>query len=105
MENQKWSLINPEGMVNAPKLEIAPRPESLENKTVFLRWNGKHNGDVLLERIAALLTENLEGVQIIKSWEVLPETATSSRNSLKSREFVKKIFDFKPDLVIASQAD
>lgn len=105
MEEQKWSLINPEGVVNLPKLKMNPHPESLENKTVFLRWNGKHNGDVFLERIAQLLAEKVRGVKVIKSWEVLPETGTSSRNTLKSQEFVGKIAGFKPDLVIASQAD
>jgi len=75
MEVQKWLLINPEGIVNLPKLKINPHPESLENKTVFLRWNGKHNGNVFLERIADLLIENVKGVKTIKSWEVLPETA------------------------------
>ena len=105
MEEQKWFLMNPEGVVNLPKRPITPRPESLENKTIFLRWNGKHNGNVFLERIADLLVENVKGVKIIKSWEVLPETMTSSRDSLKSQEFAGKIAGFKPDLVIASQAD
>ena len=105
MEDQKWLLINPEGVVNLPKLKINPHPESLENKNIFLRWNGKHNGNVFLEKIAALLVENVKGVKIIKSWEVLPETANSSRNSLKSQEWVGKIAGFNPDLVIASQAD
>ena len=105
MRDHKWSLINPEGAVNLPKLKMNPHPVSLEGKTVFLRWNGKHNGNFFLERIAALLVSNVKGVMIIKSWEVLPETATSSRNTLKSQEFVRKIGGFKPDLVIASQAD
>jgi hypothetical protein len=29
--------------------------ESMENKTIFLGWNGKHNGNLILERINDLL--------------------------------------------------
>jgi len=105
MDDQRWLLINPEGIVNLPKLKINAHTESLENKTIFLRWNGKHNGNIFLERIAGLLVEKVKGVKVIKSWEVLPETATSSRNSLKSQEFAGKIAGFKPDFVIGSQAD
>jgi hypothetical protein len=105
MGDQKRLLINPEGVVNPPRLKMNPHPESLENKTVFFRWNGKHNGNVFLERIAKLLAEKVTGVKVIKSWEVLPETGTSSRNNVKSQEFARKIAGFKPDLVIASQAD
>lgn len=105
MEEQKWLLINPEGIVNLPKHKINAHTEPLENKTIFLRWNGKHNGNVFLEKIADLLVVNVKGVKIIKSWEVLPETANSSRNSLKSQEWAGEIAGFKPDFVIASQAD
>jgi hypothetical protein len=105
MTGQQWRLTNPEGVVSLPKHPMNPRPGSLEDKTVFLRWNGKHNGDVFLERIADLLRERIRGVKIIKSWEALPETMTSSRDSLKSQDFARKIAGFKPDLVIASQGD
>ena len=105
MGKQIWSLVNPAGVVNIPKLKIHPHSEPLENKTIFLRWNGKHNGDVFLERIAGLLWESVPGIKLIKSWEVLSETANSSRSTQKSQEWARKIADFKPDLVIAAQAD
>lgn len=105
MQEQLWWLTNPEGIVNLPERPINPHPESLEDKTIFLRWNGKHNGNVFLEKLADLLAASVQGVKLIKNWEVLPETATSSRNSHKSQEFAAKIAGFKPDLVIASQAD
>jgi len=105
MEEQKWLLINPEGVVSLPKHQINSHPESLEYKTIFLRWNGKHNGNIFLEKIADLLVEHVKNITIIKSWEMLPETATSSRNSHKSKEFAAKIAGYKPDLVIGAQAD
>lgn len=105
MEKQKWPLTKPEGVVSLPKLQINCHPDSLEGKTIFLRWNGKHNGNFFLERIADLFMATIKGVKIIKSWETVPETATSSRNSLKSQEFAKKIAEHKPDLVIGAQAD
>lgn len=105
MEEEKRLLLNPAGVVDIPRLKVHPHSESLENKTILLRWNGKHNGDVFLERIVGLLRESVPGIKLIKSWEVLPETANSSRSSLKSQEWGRKMADLKPDLVIAAQAD
>ena len=106
MENQtERQLVNPEGVVNVASFKMNPRLETLEGKTVLLRWNGKHNGDVLLNMIAELLKENVKGVKFIKSWEVAPETATSSASTTFSQEFVKKLAEYKPDIAIGSQAD
>ena len=41
------------GDVNATPL--APRPSSLEGKTIGLVWNGKANGDVALKRAGEIL--------------------------------------------------
>ena len=45
----EWELIVPAGVVEKAELKPAPRLTTLEGKTIVLRWNGKHNGDVLLE--------------------------------------------------------
>ena len=106
MENPtKWQLVNPAGVVNVGPFNVNPHHETLDGKTVLLRWNGKHNGDIFLNRVADLLTENVKGVEIIKSWEVAPETATVSGNPHKSQEFAKKLAEYKPDIAIGSQAD
>lgn len=105
MEEQKWLLTKPEGVVSVAKLHLNPHPEGLEGKTIFLRWNGKHNGNILLEKIEQLLVQQIKDVNIIRSWEVLPETAVSSRNNHKSEGFAEKIAKYKPDLVIGAQAD
>jgi ABC-type Fe3+-hydroxamate transport system substrate-binding protein len=77
----------------------------LEGKTVVLRWNGKPNGDKLLERVAELLTEQAPGVKIIKLWETEPGTAISSDDAEVSLQIAEKIAALAPDLVIASQCD
>jgi len=103
---QRWEILNPRGVVKIDPMEINPHPSTLEGKTIMLRWNGKHNGDNFLNRVAELLEEKVRGVKIIKSWEVAPETVEPITGSQeRSLELMKKLAAFRPDLVIASQAD
>lgn len=103
---QTWELIIPEGVVNIEPIKVSPHPSSLVGKTVMLRWNGELKGDKFLSTIAELLAEKVKDVRIIKSWEVVPETTDPiSGSPERSKEFAKKIAGFKPDIVIASQAD
>lgn len=104
--NQRWEILNPEGVIKIEPMEINPHPSTLEGKTVLLRWNGKHNGDKFLDRVAELLAQKVKGIKIIKSWEVAPETVDPiSGSQERSVELMKKLAAFKPDLVIGSQAD
>ena len=106
MEKQtRWQIMNPAGVTMVEPLVMNRRPERLDGKTVLLRWNGKHNGDVFLNRIAELLTENVKDVRIIKGWEAVPETARMSANPDTSKEFARRLADIKPDIAIGSQAD
>jgi hypothetical protein len=103
---QEWELINPEGVVKVVPLKLNLHPPRLEGKTILLRSNGKHNSDKFLIRVGELLKEKSKGLKIIYSWEVAPETVdpiTGSRE--RSKKFAEKLASFKPDLVIASQAD
>jgi hypothetical protein len=103
---QLWEVINPEGVIRIESMEVNPHPSTLEGKTVVLRWNGKHNGDHFLNRVADLLKEKVKGIKVIKSWEVAPETVDPiTGNDERSKEFARKIASFKPDIVIAAQAD
>lgn len=102
---QDWELVNPEGVVKITPMEVNPHPKSLEGKTILLRWNGKHNGNNFLDRIAELLKENVKGVKIVKSWEVAPWTAIIAGNPDKSKQIVDTLAKEKPDIVIASQCD
>lgn len=86
-------------------IQLNAHPASLEGKTVVLRWNGKPNGDKLLNAIADQLTQKVKDVKIIKLWETDPDTAKSSEKAEVSEQFAVKIAALKPDLVIASQCD
>lgn len=104
--DHRWEILNPEGVIKIEPMEINPHPSTLEGKTVLLRWNGKHNGDKFLDRLAELLAQRVKGIKIIKSWEVAPETVDPiSGSQERSMELMKKLAAFKPDLVIGSQAD
>jgi hypothetical protein len=102
---QEWDLINPEGVVKIKPMEVAPRLASLEGKTVALRWNGKPNGDLFLNRIGELLVEKVKGVKIVKVWEMAHDTAIISSNPEKSKAITDKVSSLNPDIVIASTAD
>jgi ABC-type glycerol-3-phosphate transport system substrate-binding protein len=84
---------------------VNPHPASLEGKTVLLRWNGKHNGDNLLNRVAELLVEQVQDVKVLKMWELDPETAAMSESMETSERFVADMAAQQPDLVIAAQCD
>jgi len=99
------TLINPEGVVNIEPMKINPHPANLEGKTVVLQWNGKQNGDNFMNQIAALLSENVKDIRIIKAWQDAPEVKIISQNPEKSKQLAQRIAAFKPDLVIAGQAD
>jgi hypothetical protein len=104
--DQRWEVLNPQGVIKIEPMEINPHPSTLEGKTVLLRWNGKHNGDKFLDRVAELLTERIKAINIIKSWEVALDTVDPiSGSQERSMELMKKLVAFKPDLVIGSQAD
>ena len=104
-EQTVWELINPEGAIQLEPSKVNPRPKTLQGKTVLLRWNGKHNGDIFLKRIAELLEQNVTGVKIIKNWEIAHETATHSQNPNTSKQFARKLARHNPDVVISAQAD
>jgi hypothetical protein len=54
---QEWEIINPAGVIEIKQVQLAPRITTLEGKTIVLRWNGKHNGN---------LAESARIAQVIK---------------------------------------
>ncbi len=62
----KLNVVNPVapvlGEVNATP--SAPRPSSLEGKTIGLVWNGKANGDVALRRAGELIQQRVPNVDL-----------------------------------------
>ena len=105
MQVQDWEVIIPAGEVPLPTLEPAQRPESLEGKTVVLRWVGKNNGDVFLNRVAELFHEKHPSVKVVKSYELDPSLNIISGNIGESERITKAILGMKPDLVVGCQAD
>jgi len=105
---QEWTLVNPEGVIAVTPMgdiKVNPRPATLEGKTVMLHWNGKPNGDHVLNRVAELLSKQAKDLKILKDWEVTPETAMNSGKPDVSEKNVARMAKYKPDLVIGSQAD
>jgi hypothetical protein len=118
---QKWELVNPAGKINLKLTEVNPHPTTLEGKTVLLRWNGKPNGDLFLDRVAELLTQQVRNVKVIRLYELDPSTADTERGgglltptpgviridqSIQGcQELARRVATYKPDLVISAQAD
>lgn len=100
-----WRLFNPEGVIPGKAWRCAPRPETLEGKTVLLRWNGKHNGDHFLNRIAELLTDRIEGLAIVRNWEVALRTRETSSSPQQSQDFAQALAAYRPDIVIGATGD
>jgi hypothetical protein len=102
---QEWEVINPSGTISIQPVKPAPRLASLEGKTIVLRWNGKHNGNNFLNRIAELLAEKMPGAKVIKVYDLDTSTVKISGSNAESARIAKVIKDLKADIVIGSQAD
>ncbi len=102
---QEWEVINPAGTISIKPIKLASRLTSLEGKTIVLRWNGKHNGDNYLNRIAELLAERVPSAKVMKVYEVDKSTIKISGSNQESGRIAKVIQDLRADIVIGSQAD
>ena len=65
---QEWELINPTGEIEKVAVEPAKRITALEGKTIALRWNGKNNGDLVLDRLAELLAKKYPTAKVVKTY-------------------------------------
>jgi len=97
----EWDLIVPETEVFAESVSTRARSSSLKGKTIVLRRNDKPNSDIFLERIGVLLTQNFEGIRILKAWEIVPGSDAAKPGA----DILKEIAALKPDLVISAQGD
>jgi len=102
---QQWELVNPAGVIKVMPIKMAPRINSLEGKTVGLKWDMKPNGNIFLDRVAELLRERVSGVKILKFYELEPSTAPQSENMQVADRKAQIIAKYKPDIVIGAQAD
>ena len=62
----KLEVMNPVAPVlgDVEATPPAPRPDSLEGKTIGLVWNGKANGDVALKRAGELIRRSVPDVSL-----------------------------------------
>jgi len=102
---QEWELIKPDGIIEIEPVAPAPRLTTLEGKTIVLRWNGKHNGDNFLNRIAELFQEKVPSAKVIKLYEADKSTIKISGSAQESARIAKVIKEMKADMVIAAQTD
>ena len=98
-------LVNPAGIIEKASVDPAKRIASLDGKTIALRWNSKHNGDVVLNRLAELLAKKYPSATIVKTYETDKSLNAISGTAAESERIAKAVASVKPDLVIASQCD
>ena len=102
---QAWEVINPAGTIEIKTAKLAPRLDTLEGKTILLRWNFKHNGNHYLDRISELLAEKVPSAKVIKIYEMDRSTINQSGSIDDSARLAKGIAALKPDLVIGAHGD
>jgi len=102
---QQWEIVNPAGAIEVKYAKAAPRLTTLEGKTVVLRWNGKHNGNNLLNRVAELLAKQVPSAKVVKLYEIDKSSNKIAGSMEESNRIAQEIKDLKADLVIGSQAD
>lgn len=67
MQNVRLEVAVPTGrFLTKIPLNPAPRLAGVSGKKIGLLWNGKKNGDLVLERIAQLLGDRFQDVQFVK---------------------------------------
>jgi hypothetical protein len=102
---QVWEIIDPAGTIEKKTATPAHRLETLEGKTILLRWNFKHNGNHYLDRISELLAEKVPSAKVIKIYERDKSTINQSGSLDDSARLAKVIAAVKPDLVIGAHGD
>ena len=101
---QEWELVNPSGVIKQAQVEPAKRITALEGKTIALRWNGKNNGNVVLDHLAELINKRYPSAKVVKTYTD-KSLNTISGTPANSERIAKAVAAVKPDLVIASQGD
>ena len=104
-EPRVWEILDPSGAIEQKTATPASRLGSLEGKTVLLRWNFKHNGNLYLDRIAELLAQRVPGIKLVKIYEVDRSTINQSGSLEDSARLARVIASRKPDLVIGAHGD
>ena len=102
---QEWDLVNPTGVIKIARINPAKRISTLDGKTVAFRWNGKNNGDVVLDHLCDLMGKKFPNTRFVKIYQKDPSTVGISGSAPESERIARSMVSLKPDLVIASQGD
>ena len=76
MDTQQWTVLNPVSKVDIEARDGAARIDDFSDKRLGLWWNGKPNGDVFLNEVAAELASRSPGMTTVRLWEIDPATVT-----------------------------
>lgn len=104
-KDEGCKLVSPEASIPAASAVVNAHLEDLTGKTVVLYWNGKPNGDILLNRIGELLTENVKDIEVVKAWQQIPATRHTDPTPAASRTTAALLAEIKPDMVIGAPGD
>ena len=102
---QEWDLVNPAGVIKIAQIKPAKRISTLDGKTVALRWNGKNNGDVVLDHLCDLMGKKFPNTRFVKIYQKDPSTVGISGSAPESERIARSMVSLNPDLVIAAQGD
>lgn len=61
----KWEVLNPEAAYEIPVQNTASRLSDFHRKKIGLFWNGKPNGDVLLNAVGKMLKQRFKTIEIV----------------------------------------
>jgi len=62
----QWEVLNPVAMSESALHTGAPRLPDLNRRKIGLFWNGKPDGNVLLDAISKLLRQRFNDIDLIK---------------------------------------
>jgi len=69
-EGGVFSVVSPLGEKVISMIDMAPRPDTLDGRTICTIWNMGFKSDVTLTRIEELLKERYPGIRIISYTEM-----------------------------------
>jgi len=101
MTAQEWTVLNPVADASISGHEAAVHSDDLRGRRVGLWWNGKPNGDIFLNELAAQLEIQHPGMQTVRMWELEPATTTFYGVPRDKLEFMAR----GADLVIGALGD
>ncbi len=94
MDKSEMRVMNPVAERQVRKSRLADRVADLKGKRVGLFWNGKPNGDRVLEEIANARASRFPGSSAVKMWEIAPQTRTVYGNPAENLKRMSQCADF-----------